>query len=161
MEPTMQANAPMRAIQVSVDTFAAIWADRRAGENSEDEILRRKFNLEAAPTEARDAPSPADRRHAPTGPGYHDRRFGVQFAEGFEIFRQYKGTDYSAKATSGAWLLMNTGDLYASLNGLSKAIGAHEDAWHGWRYRDEDGKARPIAELRDESKITKRRRGVN
>jgi len=37
----------MRTIQVSVDTFAAIWADRRAGENSEDEILRRKFNAEA------------------------------------------------------------------------------------------------------------------
>ena len=75
-----------------------------------------------------------------------------------EIFRHYKGTDFSAKATSHVWLLMNTGDLYGSLNRLSKAIGAHEDAWHGWRYRDADGTAHPIRELRDESKITKRRR---
>ena len=28
----------------------------------------------------------------------------------------------------------------------------------GWRYRDEEGKVHPIAELRDENKITKRRR---
>jgi hypothetical protein len=148
----------MRSIQVSVETFAAIWADRRAEENSEDAILRRKFSLQAAPTEFPAAPASADQRRAPSGPGYHDRRFGVHFAEGFEIFRHYKGTDYSAKATSGAWLLMNTGDLYPSVNSLSKAIGAHEDAWHGWRHRDEDGRVHPIAELRDESKITKRRR---
>jgi hypothetical protein len=155
----MQTNAPMRTIQVSMDTFAAIWADRRAGENSEDAIISRRFNVQAAPTEVQqDAPSSADRRPSPSGPGYFDRRFGVQFAEGFEIFRHYKGTDYSAKATSSAWLLMNTGDLYPSVNGLSKAIGAHEDAWHGWRYHDGDGKVRPIRELRDESKVTKRRR---
>jgi hypothetical protein len=158
MEISMQANPPMRTIQVSTDTFAAIWADRRAGENSEDAIIRRKFNVEASPAELQDAPSSAAGRRSPPGPGYYDRRFGVPFAEGFEIFRHYKGTDYSAKATSGAWLFMNTGDLYPSLNGLSKAIGAHEDAWHGWRYRDEDGKVHPIADLRDESKITKRRR---
>jgi hypothetical protein len=159
MEINMQANTPVRTIQVSMDTFAAIWADRRVGENSEDAILRRKFNIEAAPTEVQPiAPSSTVSRSSPTGIGYYDRRFGVHFAEGFEILRHYKGTDYSAKATSGAWLLMNTGDLYPSLNGLSKAIGAHEDAWHGWRYQDEEGKVHPIAELRDESKITKRRR---
>lgn len=141
-----------------MDTFAAIWADRRTGENSEDAIIGRKFNVEAALPDADDAFSPAERRPSPSGIGYYDRRFGVPFAEGFEIFRHYKGTDYSAKATSGAWLFMNTGDLYPSLNGLSKAIGAHKDAWHGWRYRDEDGKVHPIADLRDESKITKRRR---
>jgi hypothetical protein len=157
METSMQATMPMRTIQVSMDTFAAIWADRRAGENSEDTIISRKFNVEAAPPDAQDASS-SDRRSSPSGIGYYDKRYGVRFAEGFEIFRHYKGTDYSAKPTSGAWLLMNTGDLYPSLNALSKAIGAHEDAWHGWRYRDEDGKVHPIADLRDETKITKRRR---
>ena len=155
----MQSNAPMRTIQVSTDTFAAIWADRRPGENSEDAIIGRKFNVEAAPTEVQqDAPPSTDRRLSPSGPGYYDRRYGVNFPEGFEIFRCYKGTDYSAKATSRAWLLMNTGDLYGSPNRLSKAIGAQEDAWEGWRYRDEDGQVHPIGELRDESKITKRRR---
>jgi hypothetical protein len=54
---------------------------------------------------------------------------------------------------------MNTGDLYASLNRLSKAIGAHEDAWHGWQYRDEDGNVKPIDDMRDTNKITKRRKG--
>jgi hypothetical protein len=53
------------------------------------------------------------RSPSPSGPGYHDRRFGLHFDEGFEIFRHYKRADYSAKATSNAWLLMNTGDLYA------------------------------------------------
>jgi hypothetical protein len=141
-----------------MDTFAAIWADRRAGENSEDAILRRKFNIEAAPMDVQHASSSDDRRPSPIRIGYYDRRFGVQFAEGFEIFRQYKGTAFSAKATSGAWLLMNTGDLYPSLNSLSKAIGAHEDAWGGWRYRDKDGEVHPIGTLRDENKITKRPR---
>ena len=86
------------------------------------------------------------------------RQSGSGSDEGFEIFRHYKGTDYSAKATSGAWLLTETGDLYDSLNRLSKAIGAREDAWGAWRYRDKDGRVLPIGELRDESKITKRRR---
>jgi hypothetical protein len=153
----MQANAPMRTIQVSTDTFAAIWADRRAGENSEDAIIRRKFNVQAAaPTDIEYAPAAAYRPSPSTG--FHDRRFDVNFVEGFEIFRHFKGTDYSAKATSAAWLLMNTGDLYPSLNRLSKAIGAHEDAWGGWRYRDKDGNVHPISDMRDENKITKRRK---
>jgi hypothetical protein len=64
----MQANAPVRTIQVSMDTFAAIWADRRAGENSEDAILRRKFNIEAAPTNVQEVPPPENRRPAPSAP---------------------------------------------------------------------------------------------
>jgi hypothetical protein len=47
--------------------------------------------------------------------------------------------------------------IYASLNRLSKAIGAHEDAWEGWRYRDEGGNIHVINELRDQNKVTKRR----
>ena len=156
----VSGSIPLKAfvLRAHKGVWLAIWADRRVGENSEDAILRRKFNLEAAPTDTQDAPGSTDRRASPTGPGYHERRSNVHFVEGFEIFCHYKGMDYSAKATSGTWLLMNTGDLYGSLNRLSKAIGAQEDAWHGWRYRDKGGKVHPIAELRDESKITKRRR---
>src|SRR5260370_42690897 len=99
MEASMQANAPMRSIQVSTDTFAAIWVDRRAGENSEDAILRRKFNVEVAQTDVH-APSSA---HRPSpSVGFYDRRYALAFPEGFEIFRHFKGSDYSAKATSGA-----------------------------------------------------------
>ena len=151
----MQANAPMRSIQVSTDTFAAIWADRRAGENSEDAIIRRKFNVEAAPPDVQSAPASA---HRPSpSVGFYDRCYALTFPEGFEIF-PFKGTDYFAKATSGAWLLMSTGDLYPSLNRLSKAIGAQEDAWGGWRYRDKAGSVHPISDMRDENKITKRRK---
>src|ERR1700738_1222625 len=119
---SMQTVLPTRTIHVSMDTFAAIWADRRPGENSEDAIIRRRFDVQAMPTEVQQQETPAltDRRPSPSGPGYHDRRFGARFAEGFEIFRHYKGTDYSAKATSGAWLLMNNRDLYPSLNGVSQ-----------------------------------------
>ena len=147
----MQTGSAMRAVQVSTDTFAAIWADRRPGEDSEDAILRRKFGV--------NAPLPDIRRISgrPLAvEGYYDRRFNIPFAEGFEIFRHYKGSDYHAKATSGAWLLLNTGDLYNTLNRLSEAIGAHEDAWHGWRYRDNDGNVHLINKLRDQNKITKR-----
>jgi hypothetical protein len=50
-------------------------------------------------------------------------------------------------------------NLYNTLNRLSEAIGAHEDAWHSWRYRDNDGNVHPIDKLRDTNKITKRRKG--
>jgi hypothetical protein len=138
-----------------MDTFAAIWADRRPGENSEDAIIRRKFDVKI-PLSNLVHPQSSDYR-PPATVGYHDRRCGLTFSEGFEIFRTYKGNDFRAKATSGAWLLLNTGDLYYSLNRLSKSIGAQEDAWHGWRYRDEGGNVHVINELRDEKKITKRR----
>jgi hypothetical protein len=54
---------------------------------------------------------------------YRDPRYG-RFPEGFEISRTYLGKDYQAKATAGCWLLIQTGDLYPSLNELSRAIGA-------------------------------------
>src|SRR5215472_2062151 len=98
----MQTASPMRNIQISMDAFAAIWADRRPGENSEDAIIRRKFDVKTPPSGVQ--------HEQPSGEspvvaiGYHDLRSGVVFSEGFEIFRTYKGTEYHAKATSRAWL---------------------------------------------------------
>lgn len=40
----------MRAIEVSTDVFAAIWALRIAGESCEDDILRRLFATACEPT---------------------------------------------------------------------------------------------------------------
>ena len=40
-------------------------------------------------------------------------RYGVEFAEGFEIFRSYR-----AKAVAGSWMLQESGDMYPSLNEL-------------------------------------------
>jgi len=112
---------------------------------SEDMILARHLNV---PTVK--APS--------SGPtGFRDARFGVEVPEGSEIFRTYLGTDYRAKATGGKWLLMSTGDTYASLNELSRAIGANsENAWVNWFYSDAKGERIAINTLRDESKIVQR-----
>ena len=93
-----------------------------------------------------------------TGPiGFRDTRYGVEVPEGFEIFRTYLGEDYRAKATGGRWLLTSTGDTYASLNELSRAIGAtNENAWVNWFWRDPKGERVAIGTLRDESKIVQR-----
>lgn len=150
------ASLPMRTIQVSTNTFAAIWADRREGEGSEDEIIGRKFGVKPAAASAPFVASSQPRLVPSAGVGYIDQRSGTVFPEGSEIFRRYKGTEYRAKATMGSWLLMNTGDTHSTLNRLSDAIGAHEDAWHGWRYRDEKGRVQLINKLRDQKKISRR-----
>jgi hypothetical protein len=135
----------MRTIQVSHDVFAAIWKLQQPGETSEDMILARHLNVATAK-----APS--------TGPtGFRDTRYGVEVREGFEIFRTYLGTDYRAKATGGRWLLTSTGDTYASLNELSRAIGANsENAWVNWFWLNANGERVAIGTLRDESKIVQR-----
>ena len=138
----------MRAIQVSTETFSAIWADRRPGEETEDAIIARRF--EVAPQKAL-----ASTLTASAG-GYVDGRSGVRFNEGFEIFRNYKNKDYKARVQGGQWLLHSTGQLYGSLNALSNAIGASENSWNGWWYRDERGVARPINSLRDQGRISTR-----
>jgi len=132
----------MRPIQVSTDVYAAIWAARKTGEDSEDEILRRKLGLAASSKAPQPAPS------APPKIGYSEPRFGVTVPEGFEIFRTYKGTEYRATATDGKWLLKNTGDTYATLNQLSAAIGGIENAWHRWYFRDENGRRELVDKLR-------------
>jgi len=130
----------MRPIQVSTDVYAAIWAARKAGEDSEDDILRRKFGVPA--------PAVAAEPVAPPKVGFSDYRFGAEVPEGFEIFRKFKGTDYRAVATDGKWLLKNTGDSYASLNRLSAAVGGIENAWRRWYYLDKNGKRQLIDNLR-------------
>jgi hypothetical protein len=142
-----------RGIQISTDTFAAIWRDRRPGENSEEEILRRKFRVAGLAPALRDRSTPPEL----TG-GYLDQRSGVLFREGLEIFRSYKNVPYRAKATSGRWLLLNDSKLYDSLNALSNALGASENSWRNWYYRDERGAEKLIDTMRDKTKISKRTR---
>jgi hypothetical protein len=83
--------------------------------------------------------------------GFSDYRFGVEVPEGFEIFRTFKGTEYRAAAMDGKWLLKNTGDVYASLNQLSSAIGGIENAWHRWYFLDKNGKRQLVDKLRKPS----------
>ena len=115
-------------------------------ETSEDMILARHLNVPTAKTLSTERPT-----------GFRDVRYGVEVPEGFEIFRTFRGTDYRAKATGGKWLLMSTGDTHASLNELSRAIGANsENAWVNWFYSDAKGERIVINTLRDESKIVQR-----
>src|SRR5262245_21599350 len=109
-------------------------------------ILARHLGVETAKAGSTDGPT-----------GFRDARYGVEVAEGFEIFRTYLGKDFRAKATAGKWKLMSTGETYASLNELSRAIEAvNENAWVNWFYLNAKGERVAIGTLRDESKIVQR-----
>jgi hypothetical protein len=132
-----------RTIPVSTDVFAAIWAQRQNGEESEDAILRRL--LGCAP--ARPAPANED---SPGVAGFKDKRNGVTFPAGFTIFRTYKRKEYSAVAENGLWRRTDTGETYDSLNQLNASIAAgNENVWNGnWKFKDSDGTIKSIAALR-------------
>jgi hypothetical protein len=83
----------MRNIQVSTPVFAAIWSKRQEGENDENAILERLLDIKAKMAQPASA---SDERI-----GYLDARYNALFKEGTEIFRNYLGTDYRAKATGG------------------------------------------------------------
>lgn len=136
-----------RTIPVSTEVFAAIWARRQEGEESEDAILHRLLGLTTPKPAQPASPIPATSGGAV---GFHDARNGVDFPRGFEIFRSYKRKDYKAVAQDGHWLRPDTGDLYPSLNQLNASIAAgNENVWNGnWKYRDQDGTVRSISALR-------------
>ena len=130
----------MRNIQVSADVYAAIWKRQEPGEATEDEILRREFKL---PLTQPNGPKTPD-----TTIGIYDRRNGVTFAAGFEVFRVYKGKESRAHARGGLWYREDTGESFPTLNQLSRSIGASEDAWQGWMHRDETGHVSRVDSLR-------------
>jgi hypothetical protein len=137
----------LRTLHISTDVFAAIWSARKDGEQTEDAILRRILKV---------APGTKTERDLHVTVGFHDPRFGVKLEPGFEIFRTYLGKEYRAQAIQGFWVLSSTGMGYPSLNELSNAIGAKkENAWGAWFYL-ENGKRKPISDLRDPSKIVHR-----
>ena len=140
----------MRSIQVSTEVFAGIWKSQQSGEQSEDAILCRLLGL------ATDEPAPAPER--PTSIGFVDNRFGVVFPPGFEISRVYRGHEYRAQAVGGMWIRADDQTGYMSLNQLSDSIGANENAWDSWFFVNEAGERKPIATLRDPSKVRRRPR---
>ncbi len=133
-----------RSITVSTDVFAAIWAKRQEGENTEDEILRRIFGcgVKAEPIGEPIVPAMEG--------GVYDNRNDVHFPEGFEIFRMYKRREYAAIARSGFWVRKDNARRFPTLNQLNESIAAgSENVWNGsWKYRAQDGSIRSIAELR-------------
>ena len=138
-----------RAISVSTDVFAAIWRDRREDESDEDAVLRRHFGLPKS--------RPEPERDMTVEVGYHDPKFGVVIPSGFKIFRNYRGQEYIAQAIQGFWILNADGKGYPTLHQLNQTIRpGNENAWAVWFFRDENGRRRPVSDLRDPSKIVRR-----
>ncbi len=138
----------MRTIQISTDVFAALWAARRGNEQSEDEILRGLLKLKAE-----------ERPHIPRAAGktgLNDGRNGLRFPEGFEIFRNYLGQEYRARATGGSWVRLDTAKAYPTLNQLNQSIGAKfQNAWRSW-YCIDGGKRKLLHDMRDPANIHSR-----
>lgn len=117
----------MRSISVSTSVFAAIWAQRQGGEESEDAILSRILL----------GPVVLD-------PGSSSR------LEGVEVSRTRRGVLYQGKFSGGTWILKGSNKQFRSLNQMSKAIGAgSENAWMNWFYVAGDGVRKPVGELRE------------
>jgi hypothetical protein len=143
----------MRSITISTEVFARIWSLRQQGEETEDAILRRV--LPGTMNEASEVAIISEGT-------MRDRRSGANFPEAFEIFRTYLGRDYKAHARAGRWVLEHNGQAHASLNELSKAVGAKtENAWANWYFNGPDGTRRAVSELRDPLKIAKRKLPVS
>ncbi len=123
-----------RTITLSTSVSAAIWAERRDGEETENAILRRLLGC----------------GDADWANGGHDARNDVHFLEGFEIFRTYKRREYKATARAGVWVREDTGERYPTLNRLNESISSgNENVWNGsWKYRTPDGSFRSIDSLR-------------
>jgi len=143
----------MKSILVSTSVFARIWALRESGEENENDILERVLLCGGVKNELKEVVSSQNKYSV----GHCDKRYGVVFQGGFEVFCNYIGTDFSARATSDGWVLVNDGKTYRTLNEMSKAIGAKsENAWINWFFRGGDGSKIPINELRDRKKVGKR-----
>ena len=144
----------MRTISVSTDVFAKIWAKRLDGENSEDEILRRILEIKHD--------SNVSTSSGKATVGFYDEKFDVTFEPEFEIFRNYKGKEYRARASRNRWILLNTNQAFPTLNSLSDSIvSSQENAWGNWKYRDENNRVQKISDLRDPTKIQRRKSSIS
>ena len=141
----------MREILVSVDVYAKIWSLRAAGEENEDAILSRVLaapsysNISVGIVSSNSLSSAGNKTN-----GILDSRFGVEFQEGFEVFRHYLGREFRAKIKNGKWQLEGDFPPSNSLNELSKAVGARtENAWLNWKFKDALGRIRAVSDLRN------------
>lgn len=141
----------MRNIEVSTQVFSLIWSNRVDGEETEDQILRRLLNSTADRAEWNS--SLVKRQNEVL----KDKRSGTVFENGFTVFRNYKGTNFSAKVVDGFWLLDAVEGRFSSLNELSNAIGTKtENAWKNWFYWGENGQRTAVSNLREPNSISKK-----
>ena len=137
----------MRNVNLDTDVFAAVWAAREDGEETESDILRRILKVPHTP---KLAGKEDDGNRPKPAIGFQDRRNGVVFEPGFRIFRRYKGRSYEARAENQSWVRTDNGQRYLSLNRLNQSIVAgQENVWNGnWLYLDDAGQERTIDQLR-------------
>jgi len=137
-------------ILVTTDVFAAIWAARKQGEDSEDAILRRILECES---------SSDDLEQSGTNSidGVYEYRTKLNFKRGFKIFRNYKGKLYKAIAIDGAWQREDTQGRYTTLNQLNSSnVAGNENVWHrNWKYREENETICSLKYMRDHQKKAK------
>lgn len=140
----------MRTISVTTDVYAAIWAARLPGEDTENDTLARILGAKPkAPSAAVNKSEGANRYPPPVG--FEDKRFDIVLPEGFEIFRTYKGTEFRARAVGGKWLLANDQSAYPSLNQLSRAVSGNvENAWRNWYFTGKDSRRHLVEKLRND-----------
>ena len=131
-----------RTISTSTEVFAAIWAQRKEGEETEDDILRRI--LRCPPSKP-----PDDKGSNASAGGLYDSRNDVHIPEGFEIFRVYRGTEFRAVVRNGKWMNQNNGKSFPTLNQLNQSLPVgSENAWRVWKYKTPTGQVRLITTLR-------------
>ncbi|UVO54185.1 hypothetical protein [Sphingomonas sp. SUN039] len=133
----------LRSIDVSTSVYAAIWAARGDGEETESQILERILTAKPISSDRKPETKVANF-------GFFDRRNMVDFPAGFRIEREYKGKLYAAEARDGKWVRLDSGKGYRSLNQLNASIAAGaENVWNGsWTYTDAHGRVRSINHLR-------------
>ena len=128
-----------RTIEVETDVYAAIWADRKPGEDTEDQILARKYGVSRTVVVF----ARTDRI------GWSDPRHNVELKEGQQVFRTYKGKEYRATASDGYLIRADNNVKYNSLNQLSRSIHNNvENAWNNWYVALKDGQRQLITGLR-------------
>ena len=142
----------MRTIEISTETFAALWATRRQGEENEDDILARMLGLRA------------DRPNRSEPLGWNDLQYDIELPAGFRLFREYapRGAPkriYEVIAQGGKLSRQDTGERFTTLNALTQSIVRKPvNAWTFWKYADAQGRERPLDELRNRSKVEHRAR---
>jgi len=147
----------MKSIQISNQTFGALWQKAHEADQTEEDILRRLLGLSGSPPLG-DALEAAIQETSEKGAqGFYDARFEVKFPQGFRIYRSYKGKNYSARASGGKWHLEGFAQPFDSLNELNVAIGAKsENAWISWFFDEAGGVKKMISDLRKPTTIKRR-----
>lgn len=133
----------LNSIEIDIDVYKAIEAERLDFEETQNEILRRILKLGSFP-EAQDV---EPKKGAWTGNG-------VTLPEGTKLRMDYNGVRYSGEIRRNKWFVENS--FYQSPSGAASSIAKTKSgkspSLDGWRYwyikRPNDDRWRPIEWLR-------------